>query len=153
MSDSVSKKRGRPRKVIPKFFTGECQNLNALSVSVAKELGIARGSVSDQLARVGCAFGAMSELQQHAPLKRKGPGNRPKIHLQRLLIDCALVHEAATGKSAHAELRKIVGWDEAKDIPGAQVAKSAKAVLTALGVRHSQSLRQQARMALQNWIF
>ena len=143
------KKRGRPPKKIPKFFTSECPNLNFLSQAIAKELGTLPSAITDQLAHAGGSHSALSKLQQEAKLKRVGGGNRPKTHLAVLLRDCALVYKDETGKSAESELRKIGGWEEDGNAPQSQVLIYTKAVMAALGIKHAQSLRHQARMAIK----
>ncbi len=143
------KKHGRPTKANDKFFVSECISLKSLSQGIAKELGSVSSTISDQLAHAGGSHSALSKLQQKAKLKRVGRGNRPKDHLAILLRDCALIYEAETGNDAKRELRKIGGWEEDGDAPKSQVRLYAQAVMAALGIKHAQSLRHQARRALE----
>jgi hypothetical protein len=143
------KKLGRPIKVEDKFFTSECISLNSLSQAIAKELSSLPGTITDQLAHAGGSHSALSKLQQKAKLNRVGRGNRPKDHLAILLRDSALIYEAETGNGAKSELRKIGGWEEEGDAPQSQVRVYTQAVMAALGIKHAQSLRHQARRAIE----
>lgn len=143
------KKLGRPIKAKDKYFTSECIGLNSLSQAIAEELGSLPSAITDQLAHAGGSHSALSELQQNAKLKRVGSGNRPKDHIAILLRDCALIYEAETGNDAKGELRKIGGWEEEGDAPQSKVRIYSQAVMAALGIKHAQSLRHQARRALE----
>ena len=149
LSITTSNKRGRPPKKIPKFFASDCISLNALSQAIAKELCFLPSTITDQLAHAGASHSALSKLQQEAKLKRVGKGNRPKIHLAILLHDCALINEAESGQCAKRELRKIGGWEEDGYAPQSRVRVYTQAVMAALGIKHAQSLRHQARRALE----
>lgn len=143
------KKPGRPINAKNKYFASECISLNSLSQGIAREIGSSPNPITDQLAHAGAGHSALSKLQQKAKLKRLGGGNRPKDHLAILLRDCALIYEAETGNDAKSELRKIGGWEEDGDARQSQVRVYTQAVMAALCIKHAQSLRHQARRALE----
>jgi hypothetical protein len=144
-----SRGRGRPPKVRPKYFTTDSSldDIQQLSASISDTLGIPVNSVlATSLAMAAVRYDVMEQIQSQAPLKRKGPGNRPKIHKQRLLRECAVIHENLTGEPAKPALSKIGGRDE--DVgKKRQILIYAEAVLAALNVKHG-SLRRQARRAM-----
>jgi len=145
------KKRGRPRKEkeINNFFIGGVPDLDILSKNIAAQIGIRPGPLTDKLAHAGSSFIPLSNLQKNGPLKRRGKGNRSKINLAVLLRDCAVVFETQTGQSAVSALRQIGGWEEEENAAKSQVLIYTKAVLAALDIKHTQSLRHQARRAIE----
>ena len=118
-----------------------------MSASISGILNVpSSGDLATSLAIAADSYGAMVQVRHQAPLKRKGPGNRPNIHLTQLLADCAVIHKNLTGEAAKSVLSKIGGRDE--DVGKKhQILIYAEAVLAALNVKHG-SLRRQARRAM-----
>lgn len=145
------RKRGRPPKPKTLFrAASKTTDILALSERIASALGVARGSLTDTLAEAGLSYEVFAQVRTQAPLAVRRRGNRPNIHLALLLADCARAHEAETGEASEAELRKIGGWEADQNAPPSQVLAYAHAVLTAMGINHTQSLRQQARRAIDH---
>jgi hypothetical protein len=114
-----------------------------LSEKIASILQTKRDAFTDALTEAAAYYPTTLEIRHRAPLLVKRRGNRPNIHLATLLHDCALALQKHKGMDAQRELEHIGEWTEG----ASEVIKCAKAVLTALGINHPQSLRQQAKQA------
>lgn len=119
---------------------GSLDALAALSDKIAVVLETPRNTLTDKLAEAAAYYPTTLEIKTHAPLLIKRQGNRPKIHLATLLHDCALALQEHKGMDAQRELERIGERTEGQS----EVIKCARAVLTAMGINHPQSLRQQA---------
>ena len=141
MSKKFPRLRGRPknnysgglRKFQHKLYFSPDRDLNIISKAIAAHLGIKQAQISDKLAEAGLAYLSLHELKKTAPLIRKRQGNRPHIHTQQLLIDCAAILHDETGIDGKAELSRIGPWNE----HNSTIIRHAKAVLSALGSPHS----------------
>ena len=151
MNKNILRPRGRPKKIKPvktenfqyKLYFSPDMDLNDISKKIADDLGINQGQMSDKLAGAGLAYLSLSELKKNAPLIRKRQGNRPHIHTQQLLIDCAAILYVELGIDGKAELSRIGPRNE----HNSTIIRHAKSVLSALGVPHHHSMQQQARSA------
>ena len=126
-----------------KLYFSPDRDLNIISKAIAAHLGIKQAQISDKLAEAGLAYLSLHGLKKNAPLIRKRRGNRPHIHTQQLLIDCAAILHVETGIDGKAELSGIGPRNE----HNSTIIRHAKAVLSALGLPHSHSMQQQARNA------
>lgn len=125
-------------------FVGAVFDLDITSEKIARELGVTRSTTTDQLANAGGAFLSLSDLYQTGNLIRKRQGNRPHIHFQQLLVDCARIHENATGEDGKAELESIGPRTEKQS----RIVKYARAtILVVTGKPHHQSMQQQCHQA------
>jgi hypothetical protein len=122
---------------------GSQDTLAALSDKLAILLQVPRNALTDKLAEAAVYYCTMLEIRHHAPLLIQRRGNRTNIHLATLLHDCAIALAEHNGLEAERELSRIGERTEEQS----EVIKCAKAVLTALGINHPQSLRQQAKQA------
>ena len=151
MNSNTPRPRGRPKKIKPvkgeevphQLYFGPDMDFNDISKKIADDLGINQGQMSDKLAGAGLAYLSLSELKKNAPLIRKRQGNRPHIHTQQLLIDCAEILHVELGIDGKAELSRIGPQNE----HNSTIIRHAKVVLSALGLPHHHSMQQQARSA------
>lgn len=152
--DAQGMKRGRGRPpTLPKpkscFVSPHGADLMRLSDNIGRRLSSRFPVSPSQAFTMALGIAALSyltfrEVRHRAPLVVKRRGNRPHIHLALLLADCAKAYAAEYGKDAQGELRLMrnghtEGWS--------RVAVCVEAVLEAVGEKHPQSLRQQARRA------
>ena len=122
---------------------GSLDAMAALSDKIAALLQTPRTALTDNLAEAAAYYPTTLEIKTHAPLLVKRRGNRPNLHLATLLHDCALALHEHKGMDAQRELERIGERTEGQS----EVIKCARAVLTAMGINHPQSLRQQATQA------
>ena len=143
--------RGRPPKPKPNFVAitdFSLDRVHTLSNTIAEYLDTEPGVLTERLAEAGAHYELMAEIRERGVLVVKRKGNRPNVHLARLLADCALIQQDVTGKSARDALAQAGGWEESGHAPPSMAKVYALAVLHALGIYHPQSLRTQARRAL-----
>ncbi len=144
----MPKKRGRPKKVRPRFFVEDVNStrIEELSSGISSHLGSSTDTVVERLAVIAIGCETMLRLRHEAPIARKKKGNRENIHIASLIKNCAELHEQVTGEDAKTTMAKLGGWaeDAGKDH---SILKYARAVLAALNIKHA-SLRRQVRQAL-----
>lgn len=151
------KKRGRPAKPKPppqRIFTASVsvQSIRALSEKIASEIQVNPSQFTKNLAEVAVQHRVMKQLKEEAPRLGKKRGNRSSIHLAALLRDIAMVMQRHGHGEARAMLSQLSGYaedaafarDKELDVP---INKYAKAILKAIGIVHSSSLRRQALQA------